>query len=162
MSSLARAEGYDTPAHQRKDSTTFIASESGIDLQLDFEAQKKKKNGSGDGPLRKSISQVESFREPFCSSKIAQGMKENDCSNDSVGQNASPTAYCSNPSLETESVQRYRILTNGFIKTKLSRADLASARKIQGADIQQCEPAVWNQPVTCYTSWDELYAALSK
>ena len=89
-------------------------------------------------------------------------MKENDCSNDSVCQNASPTAYCSNQSLETESVQRYRILPNGFVKTKLSRADLTSARKIQGADIQQCEPAAWNQPVTCNMSWDELYAALSK
>ena len=79
-----------------------------------------------------------------------------------VKQNASTAESCTNPSTGTESIQRPRIiLPNGFVNTKICREDLASARKNQGADIQQYEPAAWNNQGTYNTSWDELYDALS-
>ena len=75
-------------------------------------------------------------------------------------QNASMVESCTNQI--TENVQRPRImLPNGFVSTKICLEDLASARKSQGADIQQYEPAAWNHPGTYNTSWDELYDALS-
>ena len=71
------------------------------------------------------------------------------------------SSSCSTASDSTSNSARPEILPFDTSEIRLTSANLAWARKSQGALIAQSEPAIWNQHSKSDASWDELYEALT-
>ena len=71
-------------------------------------------------------------------------------------RNPSYSSSVSNLSKRTRSFSSF-----GFTEKTLSRGDLETARKFQGADIAYYESAVWSQPCTSELPWDDLYSMMT-